>query len=62
MRNKYRINEIIQTIDGLTVKVTAVPDADYVYGRVQPTGTFIVVNYGDIIASELYQESLLVGL
>lgn len=33
---------------GEVVRITAIPDADYVYGRIIPSRTFIIVRLSDI--------------
>lgn len=35
---------------GEVVRITAIPDADYVYGRIIPSDTFVIVRYSDITA------------
>lgn len=42
------LGAIIKTKRGEIVEITAIPDAAYIYGRVVPTNTFIIVRCSDI--------------
>jgi hypothetical protein len=44
------LNAVIKTKSGQTVRITALPNEPYVYGRVIATGVFVVVRCFDIAA------------